>query len=262
MEKIDFRDLTFLVPVRLDSIIRLENLLVSIDSISKTFDTNIYVLESSSYKNGILEQILPSNVEYVFVEDKDPIFYRTYYLNYMARIVHTDYLAIWDADVIIDDRQQIEAVDALRNCHYDVAFPYDGHFYDTSEIIREVYLTTKDVAVLFDNIGKMSLPYGHHTNGGAIFLNRESYVNAGMENENFYGWTPEDVERFVRWKNLGYKIFRSEGPLFHLTHPRDINGRYNSILQKRNGFYSLQEMAACSAVEIKKMINTERFKSL
>lgn len=72
MEKIDFRDLTFLVPVRLDSIIRLENLLVSIDSISKTFDTNIYVLESSSYKNGILEQILPSNVEYVFVEDKDP----------------------------------------------------------------------------------------------------------------------------------------------------------------------------------------------
>lgn len=74
MKKVDFKDLTFLIPVRLDSIIRLENLLASIDSINETFDTNVYVLESCSYKNKLLERILPNNVKYVFIEDKDPIF--------------------------------------------------------------------------------------------------------------------------------------------------------------------------------------------
>lgn len=66
MKKVDFKDLTFLIPVRLDSIIRLENLLASIDSINETFDTNVYVLESCSYKNKLLERILPNNVKYVF----------------------------------------------------------------------------------------------------------------------------------------------------------------------------------------------------
>lgn len=262
MKKVDFKDLTFLIPVRLDSIIRLENLLASIDSINETFDTNVYLLESCSYKNKLLERILPNNVKYVFIEDKDPIFYRTYYLNYMVYNVQTDYLAIWDADVIIDAKQLIEAINALRNHDYDVAFPYNGYFYDTSEIIREIYLVTKDKAVLFNNINKMLLPYGHNTTGGAILLNRKSYINAGMENENFYGWVPEDVERYVRWKNLGYKIFRSKGPLFHLTHPRDINGRYNSDLQKKNGFYYLREMANCSAAEIQKIVTSESFRSL
>lgn len=84
MKKVDFKDLTFLIPVRLDSIIRLENLLASIDSINETFATNVYVLESCSYKNKLLERILPNNVKYVFIEDKDPIFYRTYYLNYVS----------------------------------------------------------------------------------------------------------------------------------------------------------------------------------
>ena len=42
--------------------------------------------------------------------------------------------------------------------------------------------------------------------GGAFLVNRVSYMEAGMENERFYGWGPEDVERVVRWDTLGYQI--------------------------------------------------------
>ena len=79
----------------------------------------------------------------------------------------------------------------------------------------------------------MSLPYGTDMRGGAFLANREAYIKAGMENENFYGWGPEDWERIERWKNLGYRIKTIDGVLFHLTHPRDMNGKHNSEGQRK-----------------------------
>jgi len=37
-----------------------------------------------------------------------------------------------------------------------------------------------------------------------------SYIKAGMVNEKFYGWGPEDFELYERLKILGLKIHRSE----------------------------------------------------
>ena len=67
--------------------------------------------------------------------------------------------------------------------------------------------------------------------GGAFLANRNSYIVSGMENENFYGWGPEDFERYSRWKNLGYKISRVKGNLYHLTHSRGTNSTYRSQQQ-------------------------------
>jgi hypothetical protein len=67
--------------------------------------------------------------------------------------------------------------------------------------------------------------------GGAMFVNRASYIKAGMENEKFYGWGSEDFERYYRWQTLGLKIHRGKGPLFHLTHSRGGNSDYRSMEQ-------------------------------
>ena len=58
--------------------------------------------------------------------------------------------------------------------------------------------------------------------------NRQTYVDAGLENENFYGWGLEDGERYYRWLNLGYKVKRIPGPLFHLSHGRGINSTFHN----------------------------------
>lgn len=239
-QKNDLLDMTFLIPVRIDSVIRIENLLASIKYILDSFNTKIFVLEAASYKNGILERLLPKNVDYTFVEDCDPIFYRTYYINVLVRKARTKFVGIWDSDIVIDIPQIIAAVQSLRN-EYEVAFPYDGRFYDTTFIIRELFITAHDVSILKTNVDKMSLPYGHRANGGAIFINKEDYEKAGVENENFYGWAPEDVERKERFEKLGFKIFRAEGPLFYLSHPRDLNGKYRSEQQKKYGLYLLEQ---------------------
>lgn len=234
MMKKDLLDMTFLIPVRVDSIIRIENLLASIHNIQRSFKTHIMVLEAEINCNGVLKKILPKNVEYIYVKDNDPIFYRTHFLNIMTQKAKTDYLAIWDADIIIPARQIYESVQLLRTNKCDVVYPYDGKFADVTTVLRELYIEILDVRLFTSNESKMIYPYGLEMLGGAIFVNRQKYISAGMENEKFYGWGPEDGERYYRWRNHGYTIERVKGKLFHLTHPRNINGRYNSDLQKKN----------------------------
>jgi len=70
--------------------------------------------------------------------------------------------------------------------------------------------------------------------GGAVFVNRKTYIKAGMMSEKFYGWGPEDFELYERLKILCLKIYRSEGPLFHLTHSRGSNSAFRSMEQAKN----------------------------
>ena len=228
--KTDIRDMTFIIPVRFDSVVRLENLILSVQSLLKNFDTHIMVLEAASYTNGIVKKILGNKIAYSFLEDRDSVFYKTKYLNIMTRKTCTPFVGIWDADVIIPKEQIMDSIEKLRQ-GFDVAYPYDGHFYDTSSVIRELYVQNRNIRFLLRNKDKMGLIYGDKMIGGAVFVNREAYIRAGMVSEKFYGWGPEDFELYERLKILDLKIHRSEGPLFHLTHSRGSNSAFRSMEQ-------------------------------
>ena len=252
--KTDIKDFTFLIPIRIDSIIRMENILMSISYLLQNFDTNIIVLEAADYNNRVLSKLLDKRVQYMFIEDKDPVFYRTKYLNIMTLKSATSFLGIWDADVIIPKQQIIDSILKLRE-GYEIAYPYDGQFYDTSDIIREYYFRKKSINTLIKNKGKMSMIYGGYAKGGAMFVNKLAYMQAGMENENFYGWGPEDWERHERWQVLDYKIHCSNGCLFHLTHYRGANSTFRSTKQRLNTNRELQITKNSSKEEIYKGMN-------
>lgn len=239
--RINLSDVTFLVPIRVDSINRLENILLSINSLLVNFDTNIRVLEADKYNNHFLERLLPPGVVYTFVEDWDPIFHRTKYINVLFSGAHTPLISIWDADVIISCKQIIQTVEALRSGTYEVSFPYDGTFFDVPEVVRDLYVETQDFTVLENSMSKFSLPYGKSMGGGAVFITADAFIKSGKEDERFYGWGPEDWNRVEKWKLLGYKTYRPDGPLFHLTHPRDINGFHSWDGQKMHSFYILEQ---------------------
>ena len=253
-QKIDLKDFTFMFPVRIDSIIRLENLICVITFLKRNFNTNILVLEADKGTNNFIKRLIPQSVDYVYCYDDDPIFYRTYYINVMTKIVQTKFVCIWDADVIIPTDQILTTANFLRNDEADMAYPYDGCFLDISECIREIFLHNMDVRILKRHRNKMSEPYVKEMKGGAVMVNRDKYIQSGMENERFYGWGPEDFERYDRWQIFGCRIRRSNGCLFHLTHPRDINGTFNSPLQMRNSNQTLLKTRYSSMDEIKKVI--------
>ena len=77
----------------------------------------------------------------------------------------------------------------------------------------------------------MNLPYGSALKGAAVLLNLEKFFESGMANEDFYGWGNEDYELYYRFEGLDYKIYRSNGPAYHLSHPRDQNGMFRSSNQ-------------------------------
>lgn len=230
--KLDLKDTTFIIPVRIDSLIRLENLLLSLEILESNFDTNIIVVEASSYNNGILKRLISNFISYYFIEDKDPIFHRTKHLNTISKQVTTDIMGIWDTDIVLESTQIIEAVQQIRDGNCEYAYPYDGRFMDTSEILRNHYLLYKDINFLKSNISKMNSLYSSvkegNAVGGAFLIATDKYKFSGLENEGFYGWGVEDSERYHRWLILNYSQYRSKGALFHLSHPRDLNGRISS----------------------------------
>lgn len=229
--KTNLKDTTFIIPIRVDSIIRLENLIMTVDCIQKDFDTDIIVLEAASYNNGIIPALL-KDIAYWFVEDKDPVFYKTKYLNRMAKEVKTSIISIWDVDVVLEAEQIKDSVQQLRDGNCDVAYPYNGDFLDTSDILRNHYWLHRDIEFLKRHKDKMNSLYTVEgvigAVGGAIFTKTENYRHSGMDNEDFYGWGLEDGERHYRWLELDYKIYRNKDCIFHLSHPRDSNGMFRS----------------------------------
>jgi predicted glycosyltransferase involved in capsule biosynthesis len=189
-------------------------------------------LEVSTYNNGIIRKLINQKIDYKFIEDKDPVFHRTKYRNMMTNAVETPFLAVWDVDVIVDKQLILDTMDKLRNGTADVAFPYDGKFYDTSDIIRSLFILKNKIQILHKNRDCMSLIYGTEHAGGAFIVSTEKYKQTGMENEKFYGWGWEDYERYDRWINLGLNIYRAPGCMYHLSHPRDMNGSFTSQKQK------------------------------
>jgi len=244
-------DLTVFIPVRIESLVRLENVLAVIRYLHKYFEVNIMVLEADRHDNGILHSLLSEDVNYLFVLDNDPVFYRTKYINQMAMKASTDFLAIWDADVVFSPNQVYEALQNLRSAQYDICYPYDGDFIDTTKLIRDLYLENGEIAVLEELKEMMLEPYGPGMRGGAFLVNANAYRASGMENLKFYGWGPEDWERYERWANLGYRIGYAKGCLFHLSHPRDMNGTHNSSLQKMYSHYVKDTVILSSKEEIR-----------
>lgn len=235
MRKHFLEDITFLIPVRIDSIIRLENLLLSIDNITNYYHVKIIVLEATKYNNGILEKLIKRKVSYLFYQDHDDIFHKTKYINILSQEASTKYIAIWDADVILNHTQIIDCYSNLLSGKFDLAYPYNGTFLDMSYIIRSYYMVNKKISILDNNKEKMNLLYQASGNivavGGAFIIDLNKFNEIGKMNEEFYGWGLEDGEFYYRSINNKLKIYRSNGPLYHLTHPRDLNGKFHSYFQ-------------------------------
>lgn len=252
-------DTTFIIPIRIDSIERFENLEMVINFLHKNFKTRIMVIEGDYYKNGLVESLLHRKGEYYFVEDKDPIFHRTRYINILLKKVRTPITSVWDADVITQPKQIEEAVNAIRNSsHVSISFPYNGIALDTSKIIRYLYFCERKMNILIKNKDKMKQMYmdSGPCLGGAFFILTEKYLSSGMENESFYGWGLEDKERYLRWSLLGYKIFRSNGELFHFTHPCGINSDFPSVFQKEESISIINWLGNMCMNELKYYIKS------
>ncbi len=255
--KIFLEDVTFVIPVRIDTLERLENLQATTNYILSHCDTNILIVESDKRDSGFLRKLLHPSIQLFFEKDEMEIFHRTRYINAMVQITDTPYLAVWDADVIVQPIQLDIAAKSLRNAETDIIIPYTGRFFDTGISLRNEYLTAKDISVLEKNNRKMKLPFGVSACGGGFLVNKQIYRAAGMENANFFGWGIEDGERVKRMEILGYKVGRvNYGPMYHLTHPRGINSVFRTEEAQKAAIKEFLRICNMSKEELQEEIAT------
>lgn len=240
--RVDLSDVTFLILVRLDTIQRLENILIVIKQLKKYFKTNIYIREAAHYNNNILSSMLRRDIKYEYIEDKDTVLYKTRHINQMVDSTYTPYIAIWDTDIVVDKSTVIDCIHHLRSKVYDVAYPYDGQCYDVSSLIKPLYFSGRDIRFLFRHKEKMELLSPNWLVGGAVLLNKEKYILAGGENEKHYGWSNDDYDRYYRFGTMKYAIYRANKPLFHLSHPRQNSSFVNAQFGNRSS-------ALCSQIK-------------
>ncbi|WP_205510388.1 galactosyltransferase-related protein [Longitalea arenae] len=223
-DRIDLRDVTFLIPVRIDGESRLKNLYIVTACLNKYFKTNILIGESDTGSKIDVSQ-LPACCKCIFIEDSDVFLHRTKVNNILIKNASTEIIAIYDTDVVFPIDQIVQSVQLIRQGSAAMVSPYDGDFVGITNIFKSMMEKILDPELLSLNLKKFHL-VSRRSYGGAAFLNRTAYIAAGMENEHFTSWGPEDIERPKRMKNLGYKVKRIQGPLFHLPHARNINSGY------------------------------------
>ncbi len=224
--RIDLQDVTFMILIRVDSEDRRENMETIIKYLNKHFITNIILLEADE-ETKISTTPLPENVKYVFVKDSAPLLHRTRWNTELAKMAATPIIAIYDTDVVFSPAQIETTVNNIRSGLADYAMPFDGEFVCIDKLFKKIFMKILDTELLFKNTGKFSVST-KRSFGGAAFVRKQVFVDAGFDNINITSWGPEDIERQKRMKILGFKVVRTKGPLFHLHHKRGINSLYNT----------------------------------
>lgn len=231
MNRIDLKNTTFMIPIRIDHNDRLENINVVLDYLNYNLDTNIIVCEESDTPK--LQSIINGRAEYIYQYSNDRNFHRTKILNYMLKLSKTPVVVNYDADVLLRPCQYEWSQNQILNNGYDMIYPYSGMFcHVPRSMIPKIIETMSIEHIKLEDVKQNSMA---NSLGAAIFFNRESYISGGMENENFmnYGW--EDDERFSRFTTLGYKIDRYKNDnVIHLYHYRGINSNLKHGLSEKN----------------------------
>ena len=231
--KKDLTDVTFVIPLRIESQQMIRNTDTVINYIGYHFNTSIYILEADE-EQRYFPYYSKGNIRYMFIEDRSEAFHRTKWINRLISMATTPYVAVWDTDAIAPPEQILESVQKLRAEEAVMSLPYDGRFYSCDKVSCDLFRKYLNIQVLLKRIPVMRLMHGYHSVGGAYIVNMEIYLNAGGENENFFGWGPEDTERVKRLEILDLQIYYSPGVLFHLWHPVGKNRWFANAETERN----------------------------
>lgn len=213
-QKLDLRDVTFTIPVFHDHPDRRHNLDLSVCMLQRDFDTNVIIGEQGSNKFGYMAEW----AKYIRFDNMIH-FHRTKMLNDMAMTAETPIVVNWDCDVFVPPMQIWLAAEAIRNGQ-DVAYPYDGRFARVPRTWFKKLEYHLDIGIVGDTQfkGKHGKPMPVSSVGGAIFFDKNSFIEGGLENEYMISYGPEDCERWDRFHMLGFNVLRITGSLYHMDH--------------------------------------------
>lgn len=265
--KIDLKNATFIIPIRIESDDRLRNIITTLCFLMSNFDTNIIVHEvdkESIFKRDALSQVTEyldgdiSTLIHVFEQSASPSFHRQKVLNNMLMKANTSMVVNYDCDILLPIESYLTAYDLILSKKSDVVYPYGYGDYQ-KQIFADDQLVSDFLNCDFDFgiLEQKSKIYMSHY-GFVQFFNRQVYIDGGMENENFVAYAPEDVERFYRFTTLGYNVSRIDSVVYHLEHKRTENSWFNNPYMNSNNS-EWEKIQRMSSFELKEYYSNQTY---
>jgi len=192
-------DLDIIIPFRRDSDERLSNLKTVLKYYKKHIPgSNIIVSEQGTEQN-----ILVNGFDYIF-RKKDLPHNQSQCINDGVKLSKKKYICVIDCDIILLNYHNIYfALKDMFMDELDYCLPYTDCF-DLPEFnLRE--------------------PWGGKCVGGIFIIDREKFIDVGMNDEKFIGWGREDDERHDRLLKNGLIFKRMSGHIIHMNHPMQSN---------------------------------------
>lgn len=236
-------NLTFLIPVKLESPDRVRNLKTVLTYLLSKFDAKIQVQEHDR-ENRFTKMVMPyindrfgpitHRLTYTFDEQKEPYFHKTKVLNDMLLRSDTEVVCNYDTDVLLPEHSYYDAYNAIMSKEWDAIYPYGCGVYQkaitySAQTFSEFIGGDMDVAAL-----ESHATLSNSTIGWCQFIRRENYINSFMMNENFHAWGPEDSELYYRLKILGNRVGRVDDYVYHLEHSRTNDSWFSNPLYREN----------------------------
>ena len=227
-------DLTFLIPIRIETDDRLRNIISTVSYLLKYIPAKIILKEVSNhptFKFRALPEIKNyvdiSNLTYLYEKSDDPWFCKSKVLNDLIVESDTKVVANYDADCILPLSSYHYAYEIIDSDQADVVYPYGCGIYQwKSDYNMEIY---EEFVNLFNtSVLDKKKTLSNSTIGWTQFINRQKYIDSYMMNENFISWGCEDDEFYYRMSILGNRIARIDDYVYHLEHSRTTNSWFSN----------------------------------
>jgi hypothetical protein len=233
-------NLTFLIPVKLESEDRIRNLITVLSFLSK-FNSQILVKESDispKFENFVLPNLKNiDNIDYTFEKQNNNFFHKTKILNDLIDKSTTEVVANYDTDVILPIQSIQKAYKMIASGYSDVVYPYGCGVYQRAVTytpdVYEKYINSSLDDQSIDILKNNSI-LSNSTIGWCQFIRKKNYINSYMMNEEFAAWGPEDCELYYRLNVLGNKVDRIDDIIYHLNHARSVDSWFQNPYWRKN----------------------------
>jgi hypothetical protein len=230
------KDLTYILPTRIESNDRLRNVVTSVSYLLSKFPESKVIVKEVDKQSVFSQHALPlisqvvdtANLRHIFEQSDENLFHKTRILNDLIYEADTEYVASHDVDVVYPVESHVNAYMMLKSGNFNVVYPYGCGVYQyqvnyPQNIFENFLQSGFDIDLLTKNSSTQA-----STIGWTQFYHKQAAINGFMWNENFISWGAEDCEFYFRFNALGYKVGRIDSWIYHLEHSRTHNSHYNN----------------------------------
>ena len=126
------KDLTYIIPTRIESEDRLKNIITSVTYLLKNIPEAKVIVKEVAEQNTFKFRALPEikkyveidNLTHIFEQSSDELFYKTRILNDLILLAKTNVICSHDVDVVYPIKSHQAAYDLIKEDKADFVYPY------------------------------------------------------------------------------------------------------------------------------------------